>query len=193
MRTFAQQPCKRANVFVAAWSRRILFAGTEEEETMSNDTHVTRRTAFASVAGIAAAAGLSGTANAAPSAEESANVQLVTAFMKAWGPQTPDPAKLASYLAEQCFVTLNPGPPAPIASRAAAQEAFKPFLADGTSFDLEILETKAKGPAVFMTRLDYSVKQGKRTAAEAVPAVALFVVKDGKIKSWHDYAFSKTA
>ena len=48
-----------------------------------------------------------------------------------------------------------------------------------------------KGPAVYVTRTDYVLKNGKRVETDkGTPAVGLFVFKDGKIKYWHDYAFA---
>ena len=155
---------------------------------------LSRRNAFVSAAGLSAlAVGFVGTRTAqaaAMTAAEKANVEVVNAFMKAWGGTAPDVAKLASYVAEECFVTLNPGPPAPITTRAAVQETFKPFLANGAAFELEVLQTVAMGASVYVTRMDYTLKAGKRADA-GVPAVGLFVLKDGKIKNWHDYAFTK--
>ena len=79
----------------------------------------------------------------------------------------------------------------PLTSHAAVMEAFKPFLAVSEGFDLEVLEAHANGPAVFVNRMDYSMKGGKRTDV-GTTAVGLFIVAYGKIKIWHDYAFSHT-
>lgn len=160
---------------------------------MTEPSHLSRRGTFAALAVAAAAAGVAVPAAAATAQtpEEEANADMVHKFFKAWGGAAPDAVKLGEYVAESCFVTLNPGPPTPLTTRAVIVEVFKPFLKDGTSFDIEIHATTVQGPAVFVTRTDYVVKNGKRTAEPGIPAVGLFVVKGGKIAFWHDYAFAK--
>ena len=169
------------------------------DNTQQETQEISRRTAFASL-GLGAAAlglvsaagGIKGAEAAQMTAEEKANAQAVATFFKSWGGVAPDAVKLTAPIADECYVTVNPGPPAPITSRTALAEAFKSFLADGQSFDIQILETVSKGPAVYVTRMDYVLKNGKRVPEDkGTPAVGLFVFKDGKIKYWHDYAFAK--
>lgn len=170
---------------------------------MTENKHdLTRRAAFASV-GLGAAAlgmmsGMKGAqahaANRNLTAEEKANTAAVEAFFKAWGGIAPDAVKLTAPIAEECYVTVNPGPPTPITTRAALAEAFKAFLVDGQSFEIQILESVALGPSVYATRMDYILKNGKRVPEDkGTPAVGLFVFKDGKIKYWHDYALTPHA
>ncbi|MBY0508509.1 MAG: nuclear transport factor 2 family protein [Rhodospirillaceae bacterium] len=162
---------------------------------------ITRRTAFASLGLGAAALGLAaGMKDAAAhgdkkmSAEEKANAEAVAAFFKSWGGIAPDAMKLTAPIADECYVTVNPGPKDPITSRAALAEAFKAFLTDGQSFQIDILQTVALGPSVYVTRMDWILKNGKRVPEDkGTPAAGLFVFKDGKIKYWHDYAFTPHA
>jgi len=123
--------------------------------------------------------------------EETANIELVKKYMAAWMGPNPKLEDLVFDLAEDCYVTINPGPTEPLVGREAVMEAFKPFLAMGEGFELEVTEAHALGPSVFVKRMDYSMKGGKRGDAGS-PAVGLLVVADGKIKYWHDYAFSHT-
>ena len=124
-------------------------------------------------------------------AEEKANTATIATFFKSWGGIAPDAMKLTAPIADECYVTVNPGPPAPLTTRAALAEAFKVFLTDGQSFEIQILESVALGPSVYVTRMDYILKNGKRVPEDkGTPAVGLFVFKDGKIKYWHDYAFT---
>jgi limonene-1,2-epoxide hydrolase len=163
---------------------------------------MTRRTAFASLGLGAAALGLAAgmkdaqahAADKKMSAEEKANAQAVETFFKSWGGIAPDAVKLTAPIADECYVTVNPGPKDPITSRTALAEAFKAFLVDGQSFQIDILESVALGPSVYVTRMDYILKNGKRVPEDkGTPAVGLFVFKDGKIKYWHDYAFAPHA
>lgn len=169
---------------------------------MAETSHeMTRRTAFASLGLGAAALGLvAGMKDAHAhgdkkmSAEEKANTEAVAAFFKSWGGIGPDAMKLTAPIADDCYVTVNPGPKDPITTRAALAEAFKMFLKDGMSFQIDILETVALGPSVYVTRMDWILKNGKRVPEDkGTPAAGLFVFKDGKIKYWHDYAFAPHA
>lgn len=158
---------------------------------MSDDALVLPRRAAVAAAGLGALALLSlrPAAAAEQSAQQKEDIDLVHAFIHAWkGP--PDTAKLGSYIAEQCFVSIIPGPPAPATTRAGAVEVFESFLKTAPEgFDLNILSTTARGGAVFITRRDYGIKDGKHTDAGA-PAVAMLIVKDGKISNWYDYTFT---
>ena len=170
---------------------------------MTGNSHdLSRRDAFttlgtslglgAAALGLASAVGGVKSAAAAPmTAEEQANTATIATFFKSWGGIAPDAMKLTAPIADECYVTVNPGPPAPLTTRAALAEAFKVFLTDGQSFEIQILESVALGPSVYVTRMDYILKNGKRVPEDkGTPAVGLFVLKDGKIKYWHDYAFT---
>lgn len=168
---------------------------------MSDDSQVlSRRAALASAA-------VSGLVLSLPSADaseqtagEKSDIDLVRSFMRAWkGP--PNSPKLGEFIAEQCFIIILPGPPAPATTRAAAVEMFKSQLENAPEgFDLNVLSATARGGAVFITRRDYGLKDGKRTdplgvkdgkrADPGASAVALLIVKDGKISNWYDYTFT---
>lgn len=170
---------------------------------MTETSHdMTRRTAFATLGAGAAALALMAETNSAHahaadrkmSTEERANADAVAAFFKSWGGIAPDAVKLTAPIADECYVTVNPGPKDPITSRAALAEAFKAFLTNGQSFQIDILETVAMGPSVYVTRMDWILKDGKRVPTDkGTPAAGMFVFKDGKIKYWHDYAFTPHA
>jgi limonene-1,2-epoxide hydrolase len=157
--------------------------------------NLSRRTAFGALGALGGAAGFASmfarTASAAEmTAEEKANVKMIKDYMEVWRGPNLTLDGLVADIAEDCFVTINPGPPEVLTSRAAVSDAFKSFLAY-EGFELEILEAHASGPAVFVDRMDYSLKDGKRSD-EGTPAVGLFIVAEGKIKYWHDYAFPST-
>ena len=98
------------------------MSDTTQQETQE----ISRRTAFASL-GLGAAAlglvsaagGIKGAEAAQMTAEEKANAQAVATFFKSWGGVAPDAVKLTAPIADECYVTVNPGPPAPITSKSS--------------------------------------------------------------------------
>ncbi len=161
--------------------------------TDNSENAASRRTALASV-GAFGAAGIAslfiGKANAAtPTAAESANIKLVKDYMAAWIGPNPKLEDLVADLAENCFITINPGPPQPLVGRDTVKKVFEPLLALGEGFELQVTEAHALGPAVFIKRIDYTMKGGKRDD-EGTEAVGLLIIENGKIKYWHDYVFT---
>ncbi len=63
---------------------------------------------------------------------------------------------------------------------------FRSFLANGERYDLKILETFARGPVVVNSRTDSTLKGTRST--NPTPVVGVFILRDGKIREWSDYA-----
>ena len=118
--------------------------------------------------------------DAAPSAAEQANVQVVDAFIAAWD----DPDRAVGYLAPQASVRMIEDQP-PIIGQEAIAAAFKGFMSPGVTLTVETLETTVHGPIVMNKRIDTLKTEGKPD--QVFPVVGVFLVKDGKITEWTDY------
>lgn len=142
---------------------------------------LSRRTLFiAGAVGAVAAATLAGTADAAHSEAQKANIKIVEDFIKAWS----DPDKSVTYLADDASVRMEEDKP-PVVGPAAVSAAFKGFMTGGATIDVKILSTFAEGPVVTNIRIDTLKMPGKPD--QAFKVVGVFVVKKGKIKEWTDY------
>ena len=144
-----------------------------------------RRTLFAAgAAGTVALAGLPASA-AGPAdwtAEEKANVKLVTDFCKAWEGDAKV-ENLMSFMADDAV--YKTGTQTHV-GRAAIEERYKAFLPAGASYTLRILDTFAKGPLVVTVRHDTS-RMPQRT--RELGHVGVFIVKNGKIQEWNDLSY----
>jgi len=117
---------------------------------------------------------------------EKANVQLVKDFCKAWGDDPPDAENMANkYLSDDCIVRFGETIE-PVTGHEAAAALFDTFLANGERYDLKILETFARGPVVVNSRVDSTIRGTRTTHPTSV--VGVFIVKDGKIREWSDFA-----
>ena len=72
------------------------------------------------VAGILAAMNEASAAGGDMTAEEKANVATVRAHFKDWAKTGIDPEALAAPIADECFITFNPGPPMPLTTHKAS-------------------------------------------------------------------------
>ena len=144
---------------------------------------LSRRSAFTTAGiGLAAIAGMSGTAEAAEwTAAEKANVQVVNDFCAAWPSHDLD--KVMSFFAENCTYrvteTMEPNK-----GRQAVTDRIKSFLNSVQGF--EVIETFAKGPMVFNERHDHFAGG----PLKMWHGVGVFFLKDGKIVEWYDYTIS---
>ena len=141
--------------------------------------------ALSPLIGLAPAMGMAGDAPASVSesktASDLANIALVKAFVAAWN----DPDHAAQYLSDKAVVRMEENKPALVGRRAYA-DAVKPYLALGQHFSVRYLEIFARGPLVVTRRIDTIEAPGKTDAAYEL--VGVFVVKDGKIIEWSDFA-----
>jgi limonene-1,2-epoxide hydrolase len=120
---------------------------------------------------------------------EALNVKITTEFCKAW--ERNDPELLASYLADDCMLRMSERS-AVISGRTAALERFKESsrIAAPPRWEINVVQTFAKGPIVVNERHDRGILQNKIT--DYVVA-GLFVIKDGKIKEWTDFMLPGSA
>jgi limonene-1,2-epoxide hydrolase len=115
-------------------------------------------------------------------------VRITTDFCKAW--EQGDPQTLANFLAEDCLVRLSAATPV-IVGRQAALDRFTSALSTSTMrWEINVVETFAKGPIVVNERHD----RGKSGAGVTLYLVAgLFVMKDAQIKEWTDFMLPGSA
>jgi limonene-1,2-epoxide hydrolase len=146
-------------------------------------TSITRRSAVTKAGlGLAAIAGISGSANAADwTGTEKANVQVVKDFCAAWPSHDVD--KIMSFFAENCAYRLSETQE-PNKGRQSVTDRIKSFVNQVQGF--EVIETFAKGPMVFNERHDHFTGG----ALKMWHGVGVFFLKDGKIVEWYDYTIS---
>ncbi len=153
-------------------------------------TGLTRRDAFAA-AGAGSLGLLSfsgGAAAAALTPTETANIEIIAAFLKAWGDPAADGAKVAAPVADDCVIRMDETKP-PLMGKAAGIAAIDGYFARGLRFDIKVHQTFAKGPVVASWRTDVVIDHGKPGAT--FDAVGVYVLKDGKIHEWSDYMLTK--
>ena len=160
---------------------------------MEQDRACSRRRLIVGAGLVALAmAGSAAAADKAPAqgAAEQANVKLVNDFLKEWSASDATGTKLADYMADDAaFRSENKSP---VVGKAAITRAFDGYLADGTRFDIKVLETFARGPVVTNFRNETEVKNGK-PSGNGFPVVGVFVVHDGKITEWSNYGLGSGA
>jgi limonene-1,2-epoxide hydrolase len=145
--------------------------------------HLNRRRFLATGALGACAALASTRAGAAePTAAEKANIKTVTDFCAAW--LTHDSDKVNAFLADNVAMRWSEKAPWTNGRDAAAQK-IKALIDGAERVELQLLDTHARGPLVLNERMDKTTKQGKTNSFHLV---GIFVVKDGKIAEWSDYA-----
>jgi len=124
----------------------------------------TRRIAIAG-SGAAALALLAGGGRAVAAAPattmEAANLHVVKGFIDSWTAEHFDPdAAMPKFFAEDARIRVIDSAPVVIGPAAAAA-AFKPYLAEGQRFSVQILETFVRGPLVMTSRIDTESRPGK--------------------------------
>jgi limonene-1,2-epoxide hydrolase len=154
-----------------------------KSNSSSRSSGLTRRSAFSTAGlGLAAIAGLPGSANAAQwSAAEKANVQVVNDFCAAWPSHNLD--RVMSFFSENCAYRMTEAQE-PNKGRQAVMDRIQSFLERVQSF--EVLETSAKGPIVINERHDHFTGG----PLKMWHGVGVFFLKDGKIVEWSDYTIS---
>ena len=140
-----------------------------------------RRSFLAAGAGLAAFGGLGATVAAAPSAQESANIQIVNDFCAAW--PSHDLEKIMAFFAEGGAYRMTETMP-PAKGREAVTTSVKSIINSVVGF--EVLDTFARGPMVVNERID----RFTNFQLKSWHGVGVFFLKDGKIVEWYDYTIA---
>ena len=115
-------------------------------------------------------------------ADERTNVKVVNDFSAAWA--THDPAKIASYLADDAVFRFTQDQPEATGGRMTLQERLKGTFENMRKIEFDVRETFAVGPLVANLRVDYITNaDGERNG---VRVAGVFYLKDGKIVEWID-------
>ncbi|MGH7960254.1 MAG: limonene-1,2-epoxide hydrolase family protein [Candidatus Binatia bacterium] len=117
--------------------------------------------------------------------KEDESKKVIEAFMRTWTDGDVD--KTVSYLAEDVdYINI---PMDPIKGRAKAREFLAPFFSKDPlivpfAIRIDIKQILADGEMVMLERVDHFKIAGKEWA---LPVIAVFEVKNGKITVWKDY------
>jgi limonene-1,2-epoxide hydrolase len=111
---------------------------------------------------------------------------LIIEFSKLWA--APDPARLASYFAENAVYQNLPAEA--VEGRGAIEKFIAGILAAFNGIDFQIHRQVSDGTLVMNERTD--VMRRKDGGEIALPMMGVFEVVDGKITSWRDYFDSAT-
>lgn len=145
---------------------------------------LSRRTAFMTAgAGALLSLSFSSPAFAALSASEQSNVKTVNMLAEAMSEDNPDLTKIGELLTDDCALHMQEGKP-PAEGKASTIQALKGLLDRGMRFKFTVHDTFAKGHIVVHYRDDKVIAGGKQST---IPLVGVFVMKDGKIRTWFDY------
>lgn len=117
-------------------------------------------------------------AAAAPTATETANIQVVKDFCAAWPSHDLD--KILAFFAENGSYRMTEAMD-PTKGRDALIARLKMIINNVTQF--EILDTWARGPMVIDERID----RFTNFQLKSWHGVGVFLLKDGKIVEWYDY------
>ena len=131
-----------------------------------------------SAAGITAIAAFAGSARAAMTASETANLKLVNDFCAAWPSHDID--KVMAFFSESGTYRVTETQE-PNKGREAVSNRIKSFINNVQEF--KVLDSWAKGPMVFNERID-SFSDGP---LKSWHGVGVFFIKDEKIVEWYDY------
>jgi limonene-1,2-epoxide hydrolase len=115
-------------------------------------------------------------------AEQKANVQLVTDFCASWS--TRDLKQILPRLAPECIYRMSETVPAVTGHAGVTEKLGSWMTSSDLGIEFRILETFASGPMVMNHRID-SFKSTKQPLTWE--GVGIFFVKDGKIREWSDY------
>lgn len=119
------------------------------------------------------------------SAQEKANIDLVTRFLESCTAKPFDVDKLvATYFAANATVRWADNMPAAIGADAAIAAA-KPLMPAGSWIEIQTFDIFACGPLVATSRLDIIKIPGKPDTT--LPIAGVHVVKDGKFIEYCDY------
>ena len=152
---------------------------------------VSRRSAFQGSAALAMLA-LAGSAEAHEhgpemTAVEKANLKVVDDYLKAFeDPKADTAALIRTYMAPNATVRFSQDFPM-ITGVDKIIEAMKGFTAKGERYEIKTLRSLVRGSMVVNDRLDSTFyPDGKKEGP--TPVVGVFLIKDGKIQEWFDYA-----
>ena len=115
---------------------------------------------------------------------EQENERIVTQFCLDWAKR--DVNLLADYLADDIVYQMFEGRP-DILGREAFVETLGGFLQNMKEVEWEILRTHTIGELVINDRIDHFVGETEKQSMHFSIA-GFFLVRDGKIKVWKDYA-----
>lgn len=147
-----------------------------------NTSRIDRRKFLAAGAGVAALTGIARPAHAADmTADERANVKVVTDFCGAW--PSHDLAKVMAFFADNGAYRMTETTE-PAKGRDAVTARVKSIIDRVEEF--KVLDTFARGPMVINERID----RFSGGPLKAWHGVGVFFVKDGKIVEWYDYTIS---
>ncbi len=112
------------------------------------------------------------------------NERIVTQFCLDWA--TRDAAHLAEYLADDVVYQMFEGNP-DIIGKAAFIKTLDGFLKNLQAVEWEITRTYSVGELVINERIDHFIGADESKSMHFAIA-GWFLVRDGKIKIWRDYA-----
>ena len=115
-------------------------------------------------------------------AEQKANVQLVTDFCASWA--TRDLKQILPRLSNDCIYRMSETIPAVTGHAGVTEKLGEWMTSSDLGIEFKVLDTWAAGPMVMNHRID-SFKSTKRPLTWE--GIGVFFVKDGKIKEWSDY------
>jgi limonene-1,2-epoxide hydrolase len=115
-------------------------------------------------------------------AEQKANVQLVTDFCASWS--TRDLKQILPRLSNDCVYRMSETIPAVTGHAGVTEKLGSWMTSSDLGIEFKILDTWAAGPMVMNHRID-SFKSTERPLTWE--GIGVFFVKDGKIKEWSDY------
>jgi len=141
-----------------------------------------RRGFLATGAGLASLAAFARAAGAAEmTADEKANVKIVTDFCAAW--PSHDLGKVMAFFADNGAYRMTETME-PAKGREALTARIKTIINNVDGFD--ILDTFARGPMVVNERTD----RFSNFVLKSWHGVGVFFLKDGKIVEWYDYTIT---
>ncbi len=139
---------------------------------------IDRRTFLGAGLGVVGAAALGVGVQAAPTATETANIQVVKDFCAAW--PSHDLNRILSFFADAGSYRMTETME-PTKGREALVARITMIINNVTQF--EILDTWARGPMVVNERID----RFTNFQLKSWHGVGVFLIKDGKIVEWYDY------
>jgi len=154
-----------------------------EVDSMAHRMGILNRRGFlATGAGLASLAAFARAAGAAEmTADEKANVKIVTDFCAAW--PSHDLGKVMAFFADNGAYRMTETME-PAKGRDAVTARVKSIIDRVEEF--KVLDTFARGPMVINERID----RFSGGPLKAWHGVGVFFVKDGKIVEWYDYTIS---
>ncbi len=127
-----------------------------------------------------------GAARSADSPVEAANVDAVRQFCDALSEDSPEIERIVGrMMTDDCLIRFADGVH-PASGRVAAIALLKRFFGNDERYELKIQDVFAHGPVVAVSRIDSTVKD--RVHLRPTPVVGVFIMHDGKIREWSDYA-----